>query len=152
MNNYKMPFMTDYENLDTYVVKKGDSLYNIAKQYNCNLEELKDVNKLATTMIYPNQVLFIPKSNIDSYITKQGDTMKTVISKLGIKFPSLNGYEELLYLELADNQQISTTDGSLVYKGEAIDEILSRNNISAKQFLELNKSSWLKSGSRFKIK
>ncbi|MFI3329566.1 MAG: LysM peptidoglycan-binding domain-containing protein [bacterium] len=152
MNNYKFPFMTDYESLETYVVKKGDSLYSIAKKYNCSLEELQEVNKLATTMIYPNQVLFIPKSNKETFITKQGDTMKHVISSLGIKLPSLNGYEGLLELELAPQQQIDTTDGSVVYNGETVEEILYRNNISAKQFIELNKSSWLKSGSRFKIR
>ncbi len=152
MNNYKFPFMTDYETLDTYVVVKGDSLYSIAKKFNCSLEELQEVNKLATTMIYPNQVLFIPKSNKDSYITKPGDTMKIVIQNLGIKLPSLNGYEGLLELELAEKQQIDTTDGSIIYNGESVEEILHRNNISAKQFIELNKSSWLKSGSRFKVR
>lgn len=152
MNKYKFPFMNDYESLETYVVKKGDSLYSIAKKFNCSLEDLQEVNKLATTMIYPNQVLFIPNTFRDTYITKSGDTMKTVIENLGIKLPNLNGYEGLLELELEPSQQINTTDGNLIYNGESVDEILSRNNISAKKFIELNKSEWLKNGSRFKVR
>ncbi len=152
MNKYKYPLMNDYQEMNTYVVKQGDSLYAIAKKFNCSLEELQEVNKLATTMIYPNQVLFIPNSKSDMYVTQKGDTMKVVLDNLGIRLPSLNGYEGLLELELAPLQQINTSDGTLVYNGETIDEILFRNNISAKDFIELNKSSWLKSGSRFKVK
>ncbi|MFI3252303.1 MAG: LysM peptidoglycan-binding domain-containing protein [bacterium] len=152
MNKYNYPLMNDYQKMKTYVVQKGDSLYSIAKKFSCNIEELQDVNKLATTMIYPNQVLFIPEYSLDAYVTKQGDTMKMVLDNLGIRLPSLNGYEALLELELSPSQQINTSDGTIVYNGETVEEILMRNNISAQKFIELNKSSWLKSGSRFKVK
>lgn len=148
-NNY--PYMNDYQKMKTYIVKKGDSLYSIAKNHNVDLEELKNVNKLATTMIYPNQVLFLPETKYDTYITQNGDTMKVVLEYLGIKIP-MHGYESLLELELASNQQISTTDGSIIYNGESLEDILFNNNISAKRFIELNKSSWLQSGSKFRVK
>ncbi len=152
MNKYNYPLMNDYQSMPTYVVKKGDSLYSIAKKYNVKLDDLQEVNKLATTMIYPNQVLFIPTSTVDTYVTVPGDTMKVVLGNLGIVLPSLNGYEALLDLELAPQQKINTSDGTITYNGESIEELLSRNNISAKEFIELNKSSWLKSGSSFRVR
>ena len=44
-------------------VKKGDSLWNIAKKYDVNIEELKDENNIDNNKIYLNQMLIIPKKD-----------------------------------------------------------------------------------------
>lgn len=152
-NKINYPFMKGIIDLRTYVVKEGDSLYAIAQKYNVDINELQEVNKLATTMIYPNQVLFIPNGRNSSYITKSGDTLKMLCENLKIKLPSLNGYDSLLELELADNQQIDIENSLLMkYQGESIEEILNRNNISAIKLLELNKDKWLRNGTQLKIR
>ena len=46
-----------------YTVKKGDSLYNIAKKYNTTVQVLTDINMLTTNNIFPGQILLIPKVN-----------------------------------------------------------------------------------------
>ena len=51
-----------------YVVKPGDSLYMIAKAHGITVDELKNANHLVSNVIYPNQVLLIPKYT--SYILK----------------------------------------------------------------------------------
>lgn len=44
-----------------YVVKPGDTLYLIARQHNTTVAEIKKANGLASDIIYPGQVLLIPK-------------------------------------------------------------------------------------------
>ena len=40
-----------------YKVRKGDSLYSIARQHHTSIREIKRINKLRTNNIYPGQVL-----------------------------------------------------------------------------------------------
>ena len=47
------------ENSKTYIVKKGDSLYSIAKAYNTTVEGLKKKNNLTTNNLSIGQVLKI---------------------------------------------------------------------------------------------
>jgi len=42
-----------------YIVKKGDSLYKIAKLFNTNIINLITLNKLKDTKLYPGQILII---------------------------------------------------------------------------------------------
>ena len=43
----------------SHVVKKGDTLYSIANQYNLTVELLKENNQLASNTIRPGQVLYV---------------------------------------------------------------------------------------------
>ncbi len=43
-----------------YTVKKGDSLWSIAKDYNTTVEELKLRNNLTSNLLSIGQVLIIP--------------------------------------------------------------------------------------------
>ena len=42
-----------------YIVKKGDSLYKIGKNYGVSVEMLKGVNRLTTDIIKPGQILLV---------------------------------------------------------------------------------------------
>ena len=44
---------------NTYIVKKGDSLYSIARTYNTTVEELKRINNLSSNLLSIGQVLKI---------------------------------------------------------------------------------------------
>jgi membrane-bound lytic murein transglycosylase D len=46
----------------TYRVKKGDTLYDIAQRFGVSISELRRVNNLRTSRIYPGDVLRIPTS------------------------------------------------------------------------------------------
>ena len=60
-----------------YVIKKGDTLYDIARRYNINPDLLASLNGLNNDdYIYPEQTILIPKSNYSYYITKKGDTLR----------------------------------------------------------------------------
>ena len=66
---------------DEYVVKQGDSLYQIAKLFHTTVADISDANMLTSSTIYPGQVLMIPKAGLqqftvfEDYRTVEGDTM-----------------------------------------------------------------------------
>lgn len=45
----------------TYVVKYGDSLWKIGRQYGISLQAIKELNALETSSLFPGQVLIIPE-------------------------------------------------------------------------------------------
>ncbi len=62
-----------------YTIKRGDNLYQIAKNYNVNPSLLAALNGLdLNEFIYPNQVIMVPKNEFSYYITKDGDTLALV--------------------------------------------------------------------------
>lgn len=62
-----------------YVIKKGDSLYKISKEFDVNTKLLAELNGLnVDDYIYPDQTILIPKKQVSYYITKDGDTLYTV--------------------------------------------------------------------------
>ena len=68
------------EYFDYYKISKGDTLYNIARKYNINVNMLANLNGLDNEdYIYPNQMIMIPKSGIKVYITAEGDTLQNII-------------------------------------------------------------------------
>lgn len=89
----------------TYKVKRGDSIYSIARAYNVDPSTLLLINGLnKDDMIYPNQELTIPKSGIVVYVTKEGDTIGGIVNNLGIDANTLN----------KENQRIFVVEDQLV--------------------------------------
>lgn len=73
---------------NTYIVKKGDNPYSIAKQYNIDYQTLLTYNGLnENDYIYPNQELMIPNEKI--YITKKGDTIEFILNNLNMNYNDL---------------------------------------------------------------
>lgn len=120
MNNYLNGDMIEY------VVKKNDSLYMIAKKYGITVDELKSVNHLVSNMIYPNQILFIPKYN-SNY---QG---VDIIDKFKNKCK-----EEYKNYEYNKKYCIKPND--------KIEDILAMFNLSPLEFLKLNEYKIIKVG------
>lgn len=67
----------------THIVRKGDSLYIIAKKYGTTTKKLQELNHLTSTMLYRGQVLTIfpgkklppPKvDGLETYEVKKGDS------------------------------------------------------------------------------
>lgn len=82
-----------------YVVKKGDTLYGIARLYNINPELLALLNGLNNTdYIYPNQEILIPKNNYSYYVTAEGDTLSLVSKKFNANTQKIIEENETIYL------------------------------------------------------
>ena len=74
----------------TYVIKKGDNLYEIARRYNVDVNTLIMINGLESEdFIYPNQEILVPRDNVRVYVTKQGDTINDILEKQKISFEEL---------------------------------------------------------------
>lgn len=84
----------------SYTVKKGDSLYAIARELgNITATQLAEVNGLEINeYIYPDQKLIVPKPGVKVYITKDGDTVKTVAEAIGTTDRNLILYNPNVYL------------------------------------------------------
>lgn len=82
-----------------YTIKKGDTLYGIAREYNINPDLLALLNGLNNQdYIYPNQEILIPKSNYSYYVTKDGDTIDIVSDKFNISPNELFNNNRTIYL------------------------------------------------------
>ena len=63
---------------DVYIVKKGDTLYSIARLYNTTINRLKEINNLKTNMLSVGQKLLIDDN---TYEVKSGDTLYSIARK-----------------------------------------------------------------------
>ena len=90
--NVNLPF-------STYLVKKGDNVYDIARRYDVDYETLLQINGLnKDDFIYPNQELIIPNQNFSVYVTKENDTLATVAAKLNAKESDIIRDNTTIYL------------------------------------------------------
>lgn len=82
-----------------YVIKKGDSLYKIARENNINPDLLALLNGLdSDDYIYPGQEIMVPKNNYSYYVTAEGDTVDMVIKKFNVDKNTFMKDNEIIYL------------------------------------------------------
>ena len=74
----------------TYVVKAGDNLYNIAKQYNTSVSEIVRLNSLPNNNLSIGQQLLIPTASVsdnsspsNTYVVKSGDNLYSIARRFG---------------------------------------------------------------------
>jgi len=98
-----------------YVVKKGDSVWQIAGQHNTTAKEIQSLNHLKGSTLYSGQVLLIPPSQVAScavtptknYTVKNGETPFVIAKK----------HE----MELGDFLKINNlTPNSTIYPGQTV--------------------------------
>ncbi len=83
----------------TYIVKQGDTIYGIAREYGVDDDVLLKINGLnKEDYIYPNQEIIIPNKNYKFYVTTEGDTLESVIRNLNIDYNNLLGNNKEIFL------------------------------------------------------
>ena len=93
-------------NYSTYVVKKGDTPYSIAKMYSVDVNDLLTINGLEENdYIYPDEEILIPKTERRYYITKEGDTIEEVLNQTGLSIEELLDKNTTIYI--VPNQSLS---------------------------------------------
>ena len=96
----------------TYKVKRGDSIYSIARAYNVDPSTLLLLNGLnKDDMIYPDQEITIPKNGVVVYVTRQGDTIGGIVNNLGIDANTLNKENQRLFV-LEDQLVVHKKEGN----------------------------------------
>lgn len=77
----------------TYTVKKGDTLYSIARNFKTTVDEIKRINNLKSNLLNIGQTLLIPKETpIQEFITytvKKGDTLYSIANRFNTTVESI---------------------------------------------------------------
>jgi len=82
-----------------YIIKSGDTLYKIAREFDMNPKLIAELNGLKLDdYIYANETLKIPKKGVQYYITKENDTLKEVSKIFGLKEMDIVKQNETIYL------------------------------------------------------
>lgn len=96
-----------------YTVKRGDSVYSIARTYNVDPSTLLLLNGLnKDDIIYPNQEITVPKNGVVVYVTREGDTVSGIINNLGIDADTFNRENERIFV-IEDQLVVHKKEGNI---------------------------------------
>jgi LysM repeat protein len=95
----------------TYTIKKGDTLYSIAKKHGTTVEALKIINKLTSNIIPIGRTLIITKT----VTVKKGDTLYKIATTNGMTVDELKKLNKLKTTIIYPNQKlyVYTTPSSI---------------------------------------
>ena len=92
--------MNNNELDETYIIKKGDTIYGIGREFNINPELLSLVNGLKMDdYIYEDQEILIPKSGYSYYLTKTGDSLNDILKLFNTDLDTLKKENNIILLE-----------------------------------------------------
>lgn len=148
----------DDKNNTIYIVKKGDTLYSIAKRYNTTVQKIVNNNNIRNpNLIYPGERIIIVKSteNIQTkymtYRVKRGDTLYDIANKYNTtvsKLAYINGIRNVNYIYINEiikipiNISIGEHDcGHCIYtvkKGDNLTKIANKFGKQINEIAELN--------------
>lgn len=91
-----------------YTVKKGDSLYTIAKKYNTSVSNIVSLNNLKSNNLSIGQQLKIPSSSTTgtTYIVKKGDSLYNIAKKFNTTVDNIKKKNNLTSNNLSINQKL----------------------------------------------
>ena len=134
-----VPYSSGSSTTNSYVVKSGDTLWSIAKQYGVSVDELKEKNNLNSNALSINQVLLIPtvleevpeEETGEYYTVVSGDTLYSIANKYGLTVDELKSLNNLSSNLLSIGQRLlvkpttaSTTEETYtVKKGDNLYQI-----------------------------
>ena len=144
---------------NTYIVQKGDSLYQIAKKYNTTVNDIKSLNNLTSNALSIGQELKIPVTennetkddNSNIYIVQKGDSLYQIAKKYNTSVDELKKINNLTSNTLSIGQKITLpeilkqpTTGYEYYtvqKGDSLYQIAKKYNITINELKGLNELS-----------
>ena len=138
-------------NYDTYVVKTGDNLFNIASRYGISSDELRKINNLSSDTLFIGQQLLVPTdsdvidSNITNYVDYRivsGDTLYSIANRYGVSVDELKRINNLSSNSLSVGQVIKVpvldTTVYTVKSGDTLYSIAREYNVSPNDIMSLN--------------
>lgn len=145
----------------SYTVKKGDSLYKLSKELGVNINDLINANNLTSNLIYPNQVLIIPKKvstgsmYFEEYVTKPNETIDLISEKNDVSISDIAKYNDLSKLILVESQILNipkVLTKYIIRDGDTLDSILYETNMTLDELIEANIDEWIKAGNVILVK
>ncbi|WP_203363309.1 peptidoglycan endopeptidase [Bacillus sp. REN10] len=120
-------------NHPVYVVKEGDTLASIAKLYQMDVDQLKELNQLTTNILHPGQPLKVigepapmeqptteevaPKLVTASNVTKPSSGTKMYTVQSG---DSLSAIAKIYHMSVAQLQQLNGLQSTNIYAGQPL--------------------------------
>lgn len=124
----RIPIEEEESMPSTYIVKSGDTLYAIARQFNTTVDALKTLNNLTTNTLQLGQILRIPgeveedtTTEVDyvNYTVKPGDSLYAIARNYGVTVNQIREFNNLttntlsigqvLRIPVAVDQEITVT-------------------------------------------
>ena len=103
----KIPANNMEDSNNSYIVKSGDTLYSIAKQYNTSVSDLKQINGLTSDILSIGQVLKIPSTSENIvYTVKKGDTLYSIAKEFGTTVNAITNLNNLSTTVLSIGQKL----------------------------------------------
>ncbi|MFH2068741.1 MAG: LysM peptidoglycan-binding domain-containing protein [Candidatus Omnitrophota bacterium] len=157
---------------ETYRVKSGDTLGNIAAKHGVSVSRLKAWNGLKNDRIYVGQKLQINQigsAQAETYRVKSGDTLTKIAAKYGTSVSRLKAWNGLKkdHIYVGQKLQIRPTQSTAesknytirrdyytVRKGDNLSKIAARSHTTVKNLIQLNrlKSTVVQPGQRLLIR
>jgi peptidoglycan endopeptidase LytE len=134
-----------------YKVKKGDSLYGIAKKYHVKINDLKNANSAVAKNIKPGDRIIVPSK-------KKGPQKKTrpdEPERDNVSYKKPSGKDRALNKTTGPSETPAQNTYHVVKKGDTLFSISSKYSISVTELKELNdlrKSTKLKKGQKLLVK
>ena len=139
------------DNNKYYIVKKGDSLYSIARRNNMTVDELKSLNNLTSNILSIGQKLIISSgSNVPNnvYVVKKGDTLWSIANNFNVSVNDLKNANNKSNNSLSIGEQLiipgkSTGENvsTIIYtvkSGDNLYSIARRYNVTVNEIKSLN--------------
>ena len=141
-------------NQNIYTVKRGDTLYQIARNNNISVDELKRANNLNTNSLAIGQRLIIPtqedilQDDYTVYTVKNGDTLFSVANNFNVSVEELLTLNKLNSTGLTVGQQLLIpTNGIqiigvvdyIIKPGDSLWKIANNCNATVDDIVKLNK-------------
>ena len=132
-----------------YVVKKGDSLWSIAREYGLSVAELKALNNISSNTLHIGDTLLVSSVNStdnnisDEYYTvKSGDTLWGIARKYNMSVNDLKSLNNLSSNNLSIGQKLIVSKASsndyTVVAGDTLWGIARKFNVSVDDLKSLN--------------
>ena len=145
----KLPGTSKENTVNTYTVKRGDTLYSIASKYNISVDKLKKINNLTSNNLSIGQTLNlidktdnITSEDYDYYTVKNGDTLYSIANKFDTTVSKIKELNNLPNNMLSVGQMIkipgNLSSTYVVKSGDTLWSIAKDNNISVDKLKEIN--------------
>lgn len=104
------PYTPEQLTGDFYVVKKGDTIYKIANQFNIPISEIKRINNLTSDLLNIGQILYLKEStlpnNYFTYTVKKGDSLWKIAQENNTSIDDIKRINNLTSNNLIVGQQL----------------------------------------------
>ena len=135
-----------------YVVKKGDSLWSIARANGLTVDELKALNNLSSNVLHVGDTLLISSAdstgddgNDNYYVVKSGDTLWSIARKYNLSVNELKALNNLSSNVLSVGQRLivgkESSNDYVVSAGDTLWAIARKFNVSVDDIKSLNNLS-----------